>query len=337
MTVFGRLRNKSPGSYPRQWSIARGREGATFRLLLAVIATVQALFYCTVTKADILDDAALKARRGPAVVRIENAQGTVMGFGVIISPQGHVLTAAHVIEGLPADGVRARLGPWDKTDPVPLKFIAKNADKRVDLALLQVEGPLGSLASGNIPKLVTSFSPTADVLRVLTDSLGLQKTLVCLDARFTAGNEDVLEVKASVNSGVSGSPVFDRSGNLVGIVVQGIANQQTAYLRPAATIKEWLQGKEVGFEESPPAPARIDIYFSRPSLTPEALNKLSDIIVPLTLAINKDVRGKLNPAPQVFDDSKAREKWGDVGEKLFRIQINGLGILHGRPVVREEH
>lgn len=321
MAFFGRLRSESLRHYRCRWSIARGRRaGAIFRSSLFVIAVARAFLYCAVAKADILDDETLKAIRSPVVVRIENAQGAVKGFGVVINPQGDLLTAAHVIEGMPADAVRGRLGPWDETESVPLTLIDKNADKKVDLALLRVKGPLGRVAPENVPELVTGFSPTTDVLRVLTDSIGLEKTLVCLDARISAGKQDVLEVKAAINSGVSGSPLFDRSGNLVGIVVQGIANQQTGYIRPVATIKEWLKGKQVKFTEVPPAPIRIDIFFSRQTLAPEANNRLSDIIVPLTQAINKDVRGKLNPAPQVFDDSKAREKWGDVGEALFKDQ-----------------
>jgi hypothetical protein len=290
-----------------------------FYLLVVAAAAVLNLLCSAAANADILDDQALKSNRGPAVVRIENAQGVVRGYGVVINTKGHVLTAAHVVKDLVPNGIRGRLAPWKDSSRLTLKLVDRNEDRSVDIALLQIQGPF-KIRAETIPMLVSSSDLTLANLRMLTGSPGDVDSLISLDAKLTINANNFLEVRGSINSGVSGSPLFDSSGNLVGVVVEGLPGQTTAYVRPVEKLKNWLRIKKekVSFEEAPPAPVMIGIYFSIPSYAPAAIAELNTkVIAPLKAALSKSLKDHLTPEPEVITDSKSLEKWSPVANALF--------------------
>ena len=244
-------------------------------------------------------------------MRIETALGQVRGFGVIISPQGHVLTAAHVIEKLEPDAIRGKLLPWKGSDLLPLRIIDKSEDKSVDIALLQIQNPPDNILPAQFASAPAMASSSQ---RLLTGSLGMLDTLVALDEKVTIAKDEVLEVRGSINSGVSGLPMFDRSGNLTGIVVAGVEGQTTAYVRPIGAVKEWLKNRNVGFNEAPSAPVMVGIYFSNASTSSRAnFDTEREIIVPFSDAMSKDVNGSLTPEPQVFNDMM----WRKIADAVF--------------------
>jgi hypothetical protein len=322
VAIFGRSRIENPRLYCRQdkGNFAQSCRSTAFHFLVVAVAILLNLLGSAAANAEVLDERALKSNRGPAVVRIEDAQGVVKGYGVVISPQGHVLTAAHVIQGLTPDGIRGQFLPWRNSNPNALKltFIDRNADKNVDIALLQIQDSSVRIPPETIPKLIAGSDLTEGILRILTGTPGLADSLVSLEAQLTVNRDDILETRGSINSGVSGSPMFDRSGNLVGIVVQGLPGQTTAYIRPAAVIKDWLKDKGVSFDEASSAPVMIGIYFSVASYGPAAITELNtNVVAPLKAALSKSLKDQLTPEPEVITDSKSLEKWSPVANALF--------------------
>lgn len=159
---------------------------------------------------------------GPAVVRVDTrarngkpGQGGV-GSGVVISPDGLVLTNAHVVNG-------ARDIRLTDTEGRATEARALGIDADSDLALLRADAarnlafaPLGdskllrrgqlAIAIGN--PLGFESTVTAGVISALGRSL-----------RATSGRmiEDVIQTDAALNPGNSGGPLVSSRGEVIGI------------------------------------------------------------------------------------------------------------------------
>ena len=140
-----------------------------------------------------------------------------IGSGVLISPDGKVLTAAHVVQT--ADRVSVELA--DGTS-VPARVVASTL--RADVALLQLQGvPKGAVAA----RLADSDSvQVGDEVFIIGAPYGLGHSL---SAGHVSGRQDMqrtvrgvpvefLQTDAAVNVGNSGGPMFNAKGGVVGIV-----------------------------------------------------------------------------------------------------------------------
>ena len=159
---------------------------------------------------------------GPAVVRVDSREhsgkagrgGT--GSGVVISPDGLVLTNAHVVNG----AREIRLSDTEgRTTDARLLGIDPDTDLallRADAARTLVYAPLGdskllrrghvAIAIGN--PLGFESTVTAGVISALGRSL-----------RATTGRmiEDVIQTDAALNPGNSGGPLVSSRGEVIGI------------------------------------------------------------------------------------------------------------------------
>lgn len=173
-----------------------------------------------------LDVPALLARVLPGVVSIQttgSGGGQGAGTGMVISPEGEVLTNWHVVEGSTSISVTR----YGTTKPLPARLVG--AVPAHDLALLQVEGardlpavtlgdsaaaPVGApvIAVGNALGLspgtptVTEGIVSATGRTVTTQSHGKQRAL-----------EGMLQTDAAINPGNSGGPLFDATGSVIGV------------------------------------------------------------------------------------------------------------------------
>lgn len=161
-------------------------------------------------------------RVAPAVVTVivTNRQGQGSGSGVIITPQGHIVTNNHVVEGatrlrvLFADGSlqEARL---IGTDPLN------------DIAVVQVQGSVpGVAAIGDSSRL----QPGETVLAIGSPLGNFRNTVTAgvvsaLNRSIPgSGLEGLIQTDAAINSGNSGGPLINLAGEVVGIntlVVRG--------------------------------------------------------------------------------------------------------------------
>lgn len=135
------------------------------------------------------------------------------GTGIVVSADGLILTARHVIDGA---HLLAVLHPGTN-EALPAKVVF--VDAAHDLAFIAIPGP------------TPHFLTIPEQSRVLRVSERLNATGYPLDIRerYPAAvsgelaretNSGALQVAMSVNPGNSGGPVIDNDGNLVGLISQ---------------------------------------------------------------------------------------------------------------------
>lgn len=152
------------------------------------------------------------------------------GSGVIVTPDGYILTAYHVVEG--ARRVRVALGPQSPVQTVGSQPKFQNAEvigglRDADIAVLKIAGhdlptiPFSDSASLKQGQIVAAFgSPEG-----LTNSLSTG--VVSSVARQIEPDDFMTYVQtdASQAPGSSGGPLLNMEGKLVGIVVFSITDR----------------------------------------------------------------------------------------------------------------
>src|SRR5690242_2099345 len=156
-------------------------------------------------------------RLGPSVAGLRVGRRGA-GSGVVITPDGFLLTCAHVIAGR----ARARASFTDGSD-VEVSLVG--ADRLSDLALLRAgsarlpAAELGDAAELRVGQLVVAIgnphgyegSVTAGVVSALGRSLPAR------DGSATRVIDDVIQTDAALNPGNSGGALVDGRGKVVGI------------------------------------------------------------------------------------------------------------------------
>src|SRR6202171_6047676 len=149
--------------------------------------------------------------RGPAVPEKRREQS--LGSGVIVSPEGYILTNNHVVDG--ATDVKVTL-----SDKRELKAKIIGTDPKTDVAVLKVEG-------SNFPAITLGDSSKVqigDYSLAIGDPFGVGETvtmgIVSAKGRGNLGiedYEDFLQTDAPINPGNSGGALINDRGELVGI------------------------------------------------------------------------------------------------------------------------
>ena len=186
---------------------------------------------------------------GPAVVslmvgragagRPSGVQGA--GSGVIIAPDGYVLTNAHVVHR--AGRVQATL-----TDGRALDGVHVGEDQSTDLALIRLNGTglpvaeLGRSAGLRVGQLVVAIG----------NPLGFQSTVSAgvvsalgRSLRSETGRliENVIQTDVALNPGSSGGPLVDSSSRVVGINTAIIAMAQGLSFAIPVDTASWVIGE----------------------------------------------------------------------------------------------
>lgn len=140
-----------------------------------------------------------------------------IGSGTIISSDGRILTAAHVVQT--AD--RVRVGLKDGR-----AFMARviSSSPRADVALLQLEDPPGDLVPARLGD--SDSLETGDEIVVVGAPYGLSYTLTAghVSGRLRPRGSisgvpmEFIQTDASINQGNSGGPMFNLKGEVVGVV-----------------------------------------------------------------------------------------------------------------------
>jgi len=160
-------------------------------------------------------------RFGEGVVLIKNP--SALGSGFIIREDGHIVTNAHVVQGetqLTVTVYKKVDGAFEKKVYEKVKILAVNPF--VDLALLQIDA-----AELGDTKLTKVYLGNADEVKVGNSVFavgapqGLERTvsegIVSTTNRENKGMV-YIQTTAQVNPGNSGGPLFDRKGQVVGVV-----------------------------------------------------------------------------------------------------------------------
>ena len=159
-------------------------------------------------------------KAGPAVVTVigqADAFGNVSsGSGVIISPDGYILTNNHVIE----DTLQLAIILADGSQ-LPASLVG--ADPFSDLAVLKAEGSIPAVAPlGNSDALkpgetvIAIGSPLGDFKNTVTVGV-VSATGRRLDSGRGFILEDMIQTDAAINQGNSGGPLVNLAGQVIGL------------------------------------------------------------------------------------------------------------------------
>ena len=141
----------------------------------------------------------------------EARQGT--GSGVIVDPQGYILTNNHVIHG--ADEITVRLS---KKEEVAATVIG--TDPRTDIAVLKIEKPnlpfarLGNSEMLEIGEWVIAIGNPFGLDQTVTSGIVSAKGRTDL---HLVDYENFIQTDAAINPGNSGGPLINLNGEVIGI------------------------------------------------------------------------------------------------------------------------
>jgi serine protease Do len=160
------------------------------------------------------------------------------GSGVIVDPDGYVLTNDHVIAG--ASEITVKLS--DGTPVTDVKVIGR--DPLTDLALLKIESAAFTTASwGDSNDL-----EAGDAVLAIGNPYGLERTVTSGIISATGRlariapliHQDFLQTDAAVNPGNSGGPLVNMQGQVVGIntAIYGEQNLGISFAIPSVVAQD---------------------------------------------------------------------------------------------------
>jgi len=191
--------------------------------------------------------------------RENGAPETTTGTGFIVDPAGWVITCNHLIpQKGDNDTLTINLTVGDRTDPTSYQNKAIRRDDSEDLALLKL--PVRESGPWRVVKSANDVGSEAEIAAF---GFPLTEGLVSKNGRILNKNgpDGRWITDAPVNPGMSGGPVFNKSGDVVGIVHGGYEEAQNLNLiNPISSARVLLQRVNspllVGSTVLP-APARI--------------------------------------------------------------------------------
>ena len=200
-----------------------GRRRSVLALALLILAP-------TLAAAETLGEAYRRINPSVVVIRAKGSEVTEegvsrfreIGSGVLISADGKVATAAHVVHTMEEVAVEF-LGE----DPSPARVIA--SEPRADISILQVS----VVPRDAVVTKLTDSDPirVGDTIFIVGAPYGLAHSLSAgiISARWEPDtvNRDFplaefFQTDAVINTGNSGGPMFTRAGELIGIVSHNI-------------------------------------------------------------------------------------------------------------------
>lgn len=205
---------------------------------------------------------------GEAVVQVRTPGG--LGSGFIINEDGFLMTNFHVIEGetqISVEVYRQRGGEFERKSYKQVRIIAIN--KFDDLALLKIEDK-------DAPKFKYVALGSADAMAVgegvfaIGSPLGLERTvtegILSTKTRQLQG-ELYLQTTAQINPGNSGGPLFNLSGEVIGITNMKITfGEGLGFAIPVELVKYFLDHRDA-FAYSNDNPSNPYRYLEPPSHT----------------------------------------------------------------------
>jgi serine protease DegQ len=161
----------------------------------------------------LLDDQLLRRYFPDIAERMPRQRVTSLGSGVIVSPEGYVLTNQHVVEG--ADDIQVVLN-----DGRRLAARIRGTDPETDIAVLKAEGEdLPAITFGAIDRV-----QVGDAVLAIGNPFGFGNTVTSGIVSALGRNhlgisrfEDFIQTDAAINLGNSGGALVDAAGNLIGI------------------------------------------------------------------------------------------------------------------------
>lgn len=160
------------------------------------------------------------------------------GSGFVVRADGAVVTNYHVISN--AKDIKVKVG--DKVLDVEGLI---HADKGTDLAILKVNGAkLQTVNVGNSKK-----ATIGEKVYVISSPKGMENTIsdgILSGIREISDDKKVLQITAPISPGSSGSPVFNKDGEVIGIATFLLKEAQNLnFAMPVNLIKDKIKNKKI--------------------------------------------------------------------------------------------
>jgi S1-C subfamily serine protease len=169
---------------------------------------------------------------------VEIRAGSVRGSGVIVSPDGWIVTAAHVVLDAPEVWVRLRSG-------LQLPATLHDANAEVDLALLRVPGRSHPCAPVRAAEGALDLGSDVFAVNVaIGDDRAPTVTRGVVSGFPVRDGRRFIQTDASLNPGSSGGPLLAPDGSIAGITVSkmvGVGLEGLGLAVPAAEAIERLE------------------------------------------------------------------------------------------------
>jgi serine protease Do len=205
---------------------------------------------------------------GEAVVQVRTPGG--LGSGFFLNEDGFLITNFHVIEGesqISVEVYHQKDGQLDRKTYKQVRIIALN--KFGDLALLKVEEkdaprfkfvPLGNADALSVGETVFAIGSPLGLERTVTEGILSTKTR-------EVGGVLYLQTTAQINPGNSGGPLFNLSGEVIGVTNMKVtAGEGLGFAIPVESVKFFLDHRDA-FAYSNDNPGNPYRYLDPPSRT----------------------------------------------------------------------
>ena len=166
-----------------------------------------------------LDASSVYASAAPGVVDISVDNGS--GTGFVVDKDGHIVTAAHVVER------RDARSPSSSQDGTTRKATVLGQDDATDVAVIKIDPSgltlhpltLGSSSSVGVGDDVAAIGDPFGYARSISTGIvsGVDRTIKAPNG-FTVAH--ALQTDAAMNPGNSGGPVLNADGQVIGIADQ---------------------------------------------------------------------------------------------------------------------
>jgi len=209
---------------------------------------------------------------GEAVVQVRTPSG--LGSGFIINEEGFLITNFHVIEGetqISVEVYHQRDGQLERKSYKQVRIIAIN--KFEDIGLLKIEDKdapkfkhvsLGSSDALAVGERVFAIGSPLGLERTMTEGILSTKTRQLQGALY-------LQTTAQINPGNSGGPLFNLSGEVIGVTNMKITfGEGLGFAIPVETVKYFLEHRDA-FAYSNDNPSNPYRYLQPPSHTRQAI------------------------------------------------------------------
>ena len=255
-----------------------------------------------------------------ATALIKGTRG--FGSGFVISPDGLLLTAAHVVEG--AGELQVRLG--GQNDSVGAKVL--RISRQHDVALLSIEKP----AAGDAPCLMLQTTPPVagtDVYAIgspASEELAFSLSRGIVSGLRRVQSVPLIQTDASLSPGNSGGPLLDGQARVLGVVSRKIAGEAVEGLGFGVEIEAALAALKL----QPGAATSGDLLRSVPALksAPEK-SVFNDAEDPMP-SLDPEGDRKREEAADLQEREEARRKatpWYVPAMRWGGLALGGVGAI----------
>jgi serine protease Do len=212
----------------------------------------------------------LVKRLGESVVQVKTPGG--LGSGYFIDQEGYLITNFHVVEGesrITIEVYHQDDGQLNRRSYREVRIVALN--KFADLALLKIEDkkagpfkpvPLGYADRLGVGEKVFAIGSPLGLERTVTEGIISTKTRQMQGALY-------LQTTAQINPGNSGGPLFNLSGEVIGVINMKMAfGEGLGFAIPVEQVKYFVDHREA-FAYDNDNPSNGYIYLPPPSRTSE--------------------------------------------------------------------